>query len=30
MLDMLAHWCPDEATRNRILAVNPAEVYGFV
>lgn len=29
MLDMLAHWCDDEATRNRILAVNPAEVYGF-
>jgi D-galactarolactone isomerase len=29
MLDMLATWCPDETTRNRILADNPAEVYGF-
>jgi D-galactarolactone isomerase len=29
MLDMLAHWCEDEAIRNRILAINPAEVYGF-
>jgi D-galactarolactone isomerase len=29
MLDMLGYWCPDEATRNRILAANPATVYGF-
>lgn len=29
MLDMLAHWCPDQATRNRILADNPAKLYDF-
>ncbi len=29
MLDVLLHWCPDEAARQRILADNPAELYGF-
>ena len=28
-LDLLADWAPDEATRNRILADNPAALYGF-
>jgi D-galactarolactone isomerase len=29
LLDLLLDWAPDEATRNRILASNPAELYGF-
>ena len=29
MLDLLLDWAPDEAVRNRILADNPAELYGF-
>jgi D-galactarolactone isomerase len=29
LLDVLGHWCPDETVRNRILADNPASLYGF-
>lgn len=29
LLDMLLDWAPDEATRRRILADNPAHLYGF-
>ena len=29
LLDQLAIWAPDEATRNKILVDNPAELYGF-
>jgi D-galactarolactone isomerase len=29
VLDMLLDWAPDEATRNRILVDNPAQLYGF-
>lgn len=29
LLDLLFDWAPDEATRNRILADNPAKLYGF-
>jgi len=29
LLDMLLHWADDDATRNRILVDNPAELYGF-
>ncbi|HUE47210.1 MAG TPA: amidohydrolase family protein [Aestuariivirgaceae bacterium] len=29
LLDVLGYWCPDEAVRNRILADNPARLYGF-
>ena len=29
LFDLLADWAPDEATRNRILADNPAALYGF-
>ncbi|GAA3548139.1 amidohydrolase family protein [Zobellella aerophila] len=29
VLDMLADWAPDEATRHRILVDNPARLYGF-
>ncbi len=29
LLDMMLDWVPDEAVRNRILADNPAELYGF-
>jgi D-galactarolactone isomerase len=29
LLDLLAEWAPDEATRRRILVENPAELYGF-
>ena len=29
LLDMLADWAPDPATRNRILVDNPARLYGF-
>ncbi len=28
LLDLLAVWVPDEATRNRILVDNPAKLYG--
>ena len=29
LLDLLADWVPDEATRNQILVDNPAALYGF-
>ena len=29
LLDLLLDWVDDEATRNRILTENPAELYGF-
>jgi D-galactarolactone isomerase len=29
LLGLLADWAPDEATRQRILVNNPAELYGF-
>lgn len=29
LLDMLGDWAPDAATRDRILADNPARLYGF-
>jgi predicted TIM-barrel fold metal-dependent hydrolase len=29
LLDLLAEWVPDTATRNRILVDNPAKLYGF-
>jgi len=29
LLDLMLDWAPDEKTRNRILATNPAELYGF-
>ena len=29
MLGLLAEWVPDEALRARILAENPARLYGF-
>ena len=29
LLDLLADWAPEEKTRNRILAGNPAELYRF-
>jgi len=29
LLDLLLDWAPDHATRKRILADNPAELYGF-
>ncbi len=29
LLDLLLDWAPDESTRRRILADNPAELYGF-
>ena len=29
LLDVLGYWCPDEIVRNRILADNPASLYGF-
>jgi predicted TIM-barrel fold metal-dependent hydrolase len=29
LVDLLTAWAPDEATRNRILVSNPAELYGF-
>ena len=29
LLDLLLDWAPDEKIRNRILATNPAELYGF-
>jgi D-galactarolactone isomerase len=29
LLDLLLHWADDDATRNRILMDNPAELYGF-
>jgi D-galactarolactone isomerase len=28
-LDLLLDWAPDDATRDRILAENPAALYGF-
>ncbi len=30
LLDMLADWVPDEATRKQILVANPAKLYGFI
>jgi D-galactarolactone isomerase len=29
LLDLLLEWAPDEQTRTKILATNPAELYGF-
>ena len=29
LLELLADWAPDELTRRKILADNPAELYGF-
>ena len=29
LLDLLLDWVDDDATRGRILADNPAELYGF-
>ena len=29
LIDLLLDWAPDEATRRKILADNPAELYGF-
>ena len=29
LLDLLLGWVAEEGTRNRILADNPAELYGF-
>lgn len=29
LLDMLFNWVPDEATRRKVLADNPARLYGF-
>jgi predicted TIM-barrel fold metal-dependent hydrolase len=29
LLDALAEWAPDAATRQRILVANPARLYGF-
>ncbi len=29
LLDLLLDWAPDDATRRKILADNPAELYGF-
>jgi predicted TIM-barrel fold metal-dependent hydrolase len=29
LFDLMLRWAPDERTRNRILAQNPAELYGF-
>jgi D-galactarolactone isomerase len=29
MLDLLLDWVPDDATRNNVLAGNPARLYGF-
>lgn len=29
LLNVLGYWCPDESVRNRILADNPARLYGF-
>jgi hypothetical protein len=29
LLDLFHDWTPDAATRERILATNPAQLYGF-
>ena len=29
LLDLLLDWAPDQKTRDRILADNPAALYGF-
>ena len=29
LLDLLAEWSPDAATREKILVSNPARLYGF-
>src|SRR5262245_42677760 len=29
LFDLLSEWAPDEATRNRILVLNPETLYGF-
>ena len=29
LLDLLAGWAPDVATREKILVGNPARLYGF-
>ena len=30
LIDLLLDWAPEQAIRNRILADNPAKLYGFV
>ena len=30
LLDLMLDWAPDEKTRSRIFATNPAKLYGFV
>ena len=29
LIDLLAEWAPEEATRHRILVENPEALYGF-
>jgi D-galactarolactone isomerase len=29
LFDLMTHWAPDEATRNRVLVTNPEVLYGF-
>ncbi|MEO8008971.1 MAG: amidohydrolase family protein [Betaproteobacteria bacterium] len=29
LLDLLLDWAPDDVTRRKILAGNPAELFGF-
>jgi predicted TIM-barrel fold metal-dependent hydrolase len=29
LVDIMADWVPDEATRNKIFADNPAECFNF-
>ncbi len=29
LLDLFQQWTPDQETRRRILAANPAHLYGF-
>jgi predicted TIM-barrel fold metal-dependent hydrolase len=29
LFDLLSDWARDDATRHRILAENPAKLYGF-
>ena len=29
LFDLLAEWVPEEATRTRVLTLNPETLYGF-
>lgn len=29
LVDLIADWIPDEATRHKVLVDNPTELYGF-